>query len=94
MLVAPELCEGGSILSASARDSITSGTVLIATSCLYFFGGGVINDFAFTFLAGIITGTYSSIYVASALVLWWHKGERPNIGASQVTIQNSSSAKV
>jgi SecD/SecF fusion protein len=77
-----------------SRTIITSGTVLIATACLYFFGGGVINDFAFTFLVGIITGTYSSIYVASALVLWWHKGERPNIGASAVTIQNSTSAKV
>jgi len=29
---------------------------------------------------GIITGTYSSIYIASALVLWWHKGQRPHIG--------------
>jgi SecD/SecF fusion protein len=77
-----------------SRTIITSGTVLIATGCLYVFGGGVINDFAFTFLVGIVTGTYSSIYVASALVLWWHKGERPNIGASQVTLQNSASAKV
>ena len=77
-----------------SRTIITSGTVLIATGCLYFFGGGVINDFAFTFLVGIVTGTYSSIYVASALVLWWHKGERPNIGASAVAIQNSTSAKV
>jgi len=77
-----------------SRTIITSGTVLIATGCLYVFGGGVINDFAFTFLVGIVTGTYSSIYVASALVLWWHKGERPNIGASAVAIQNSTSAKV
>lgn len=60
-----------------SRTIITSGTVFIATLSLYLFGGGVINDFAFTFLAGIITGTYSSIYIASALVLWWHKGERP-----------------
>ena len=44
---------------------------------LFIFGGGAINDFAFTFLIGIITGTYSSIYIASALVLWWHKGQRP-----------------
>ena len=77
-----------------SRTIITSGTVLIATGSLYFFGGGVINDFAFTFLIGIVTGTYSSIYVASALVLWWHKGERPNIGASAVAVQNSASAKV
>jgi SecD/SecF fusion protein len=77
-----------------SRTIITSGTVFLATMSLYIFGGGVINDFAFTFLIGIITGTYSSIYIASTIVLWWHKGERPNIGASQVTLQNAPSAKV
>jgi SecD/SecF fusion protein len=77
-----------------SRTIITSGTVFIATLSLYIFGGGVINDFAFTFLIGIVTGTYSSIYIASALVLWWHKGQRPNIGASQVTMQNVSPLKV
>jgi SecD/SecF fusion protein len=77
-----------------SRTIITSGTVFLATMSLYIFGGGVINDFAFTFLIGIITGTYSSIYIASAIVLWWHKGERPNIGASAVTLQNGPSAKV
>lgn len=70
-----------------SRTIITSGTVFLATLSLYLFGGGVINDFAFTFLIGIITGTYSSIYIASALVLWWHKGQRPNIGASQVSME-------
>jgi SecD/SecF fusion protein len=77
-----------------SRTIITSGTVFIATLCLYIFGGGVINDFAFTFLIGIITGTYSSIYVASAIVLRMHKGERPNIGASAVTMQNPAAPKV
>jgi SecD/SecF fusion protein len=48
-----------------------------------------VNDFAFTFLIGILTGTYSSIYIASALVLWWHKGERPKMG-SQVTVQSGA----
>ena len=64
-----------------SRTIITSGTVFLATLSLYIFGGGAINDFAFTFLVGIITGTYSSIYIASTLVLWWHKGQRPQIGA-------------
>ena len=77
-----------------SRTLITSGTVFLATTALYVFGGGVINDFAFTFLIGILTGTYSSIYIASALVLWWHKGDRPNIGTSQVTIQNTTSVRV
>jgi SecD/SecF fusion protein len=75
-----------------SRTLITSGTVFIATACLYFFGGGVINDFAFTFLVGIITGTYSSIYIASALVLWWHKGERPK-SATQVVLEAAPGAK-
>ena len=76
-----------------SRTIITSGTVFIATLALYLVGGSVINDFAFAFLVGIVTGTYSSIYIASAFVWWWHKGERPNIGASQVTIQNVAPAK-
>ena len=76
-----------------SRTIITSGTVLIATLCLFIWGGGVINDFAFTFLVGILTGTYSSVFISSAFVLWWHKGERPNIGGSQVTMQNVATAK-
>jgi SecD/SecF fusion protein len=76
-----------------SRTIITSGTVFLATGSLYLFGGGVINDFAFTFLVGIITGTYSSIYIASALVLWWHRGDRPKTG-SQVVLQNATTAKV
>ncbi len=74
-----------------SRTIITSGTVFTATMILYLFGGGAINDFAFTFLAGIITGTYSSIYIASALVLWWHKGERPSIGTAAPTTPSGPS---
>jgi SecD/SecF fusion protein len=75
-----------------SRTIITSGTVFLATLSLYLFGGGVINDFAFTFLVGILTGTYSSIYIASAIVLWWHKGQRPSIG-SGVSMENAASAR-
>jgi SecD/SecF fusion protein len=76
-----------------SRTIITSGTVLIATGCLFIWGGGVINDFAFTFLVGIVVGTYSSIFIASTIVLRLHKGERPNIGASAVTVPNAQVAK-
>jgi SecD/SecF fusion protein len=76
-----------------SRTIITSGTVFLATSSLLVFGGpGAINDFAFTFLVGIITGTYSSIYIASALVLWWHKGERPKIGA-EILVEGAPAVK-
>jgi len=71
-----------------SRTIITSGTVFIATMSLYLFGGGEINDFAFAFLVGILTGTYSSIYIASAIVLWWHKGERPNIGSGTLNVDS------
>ena len=73
-----------------ARTIITSGTTFLATLALYIFGGGAINDFAFLFLAGILVGTYSSIYIAGALVLWWHKGERPKM-ASSVTVEGAPS---
>jgi SecD/SecF fusion protein len=76
-----------------SRTIITSGTVFLATASLYFFGGGPINDFAFTFLVGIITGTYSSIYIASALVLWWHKGQRPTIGLQTAVRTNQERAE-
>jgi SecD/SecF fusion protein len=72
-----------------SRTLITSGTVFIATTSLYIFGGGAINDFAFTFLIGIITGTYSSIYIASFLVLLWHKGARPRTSSAQVSVEGA-----
>lgn len=77
-----------------SRTIITSGTVLLATLSLYFFGGGVVNDFAFAFLVGILTGTYSTMYIAGAFVLWWHKGERPKIGAEIVNVEGSAPAQV
>lgn len=58
-----------SINETLSRTILTSVTTLIAVMALYFFAGGVISDFAFTLAIGIIIGTYSSIYVASPLVL-------------------------
>jgi preprotein translocase subunit SecF len=40
---------------------------------LFFFGGPVIHDFAFALIVGLISGTYSTIYVASPVVLLWNK---------------------
>jgi preprotein translocase subunit SecF len=47
--------------------------VLLTVLALYFFGGPVLNDFAFSFVVGVIVGTYSSIFVASPIVLWCSK---------------------
>jgi preprotein translocase SecF subunit len=72
-----------------SRTIITSGTTFLATMALFIFGGGPVNDFAFTFLVGIIVGVYSSVYIASAVVLWWHKGHRPNIGGGLVNVDEA-----
>jgi SecD/SecF fusion protein len=53
-----------------SRTILTSGTALLATLILYLFGGQGIHAFAFTMLVGILTGTYSTIYIASPIVLW------------------------
>lgn len=55
------------------RTILTSGTVMMVVVILFFFGGPVIHDFAFTLIVGLISGTYSTIYVASPVVLFWHK---------------------
>ena len=55
------------------RTILTGGTTLLATGALFFLGGPVLSDFALAILIGILVGTYSSIYVASPVVLWWSK---------------------
>ena len=60
-----------SINATLSRTIITSGTVFITVLVLFIFGGEVNRSFAFTFAIGIITGTYSSVFVASAIVVDW-----------------------
>lgn len=55
-----------------SRTLITSGTTLAVVSTLYILAGDVLRDFALALIIGIAIGTYSSIYIASALVLIWH----------------------
>jgi SecD/SecF fusion protein len=55
------------------RTLLTGGTTLLATAALYFFGGPVLSDFALAILIGVLVGTYSSIFVAAPIVLWWAK---------------------
>ena len=65
-----------------SRSLLTSITTLLASVSLFLFGGGVINDIAFTFIIGILTGTFSSIFIASPVFFWWHKGDRGHVEAS------------
>jgi len=59
-----------SINETLSRTVLTSFTTLLAVLFLYIFGGGVIRDFSLVLLVGIIVGTYSSIYIASSLVVF------------------------
>jgi preprotein translocase subunit SecF len=71
-----ELVVNQSINEVLSRTIITTLTTLLAALALFFFGGEVIHDFALAIIAGIVVGTYSSIFVASPIVLLW-KGKRP-----------------
>lgn len=62
-----------SINQTLSRTLLTSGTTLLVVLALFFFGGGVIHDFAFALLIGVVVGTYSSIYVASPILLGFSK---------------------
>jgi preprotein translocase SecF subunit len=58
-----------SINETLSRTIITSGTTLLVVLVLYFFGGEVLKDFAFALICGILIGTYSSIFVASPILV-------------------------
>ncbi len=60
-----------SLNQSLTRTIITSLTTLIVVLILYFFGGSVIHNFAFALIIGVIIGTYSSIFVASPIVIDW-----------------------
>ena len=66
-----------------ARTIMTSTTTLLAALSLYLFGGGVLRDISFTFLVGIITSTFSAIFISSQVFYWWHKGDRKHVEAHQ-----------
>merc|ERR1711879_643439 len=61
-----------SITQSLSRTLITSVTTLIAVLFIFFIGTGTIKTFAMSLIVGIIVGTYSSIYIASTILLGWH----------------------
>jgi len=62
-----------SINETLGRTILTSITTLLVVVALFVLGGGVIHDFAFALLVGVVVGTYSSVYVASPVVLLFNK---------------------
>jgi len=70
-----------SVNQTLGRTVITSGTALLTALALFFFGGEVLHGFAFTMIVGIITGTYSSVFIAAATVSFW-RGKAPTRAAA------------
>ncbi|NMA20348.1 MAG: protein translocase subunit SecD [Lentisphaerae bacterium] len=64
-----------SINQTLSRTILTSVTTMLAVISLLIFGGGVIFDFAIVMFYGMITGTYSTIFIASSIVNYWHRNE-------------------
>jgi len=66
-----------------SRSIMTSVTVFLAALALFVFGTGIMTDLALTFMIGVVTGTFSSIFIASPIFYWWHKGDRKHVEAHQ-----------
>ena len=71
-----ELCNSA-VNACLGRTVITSVTTFFAVLALFAFGDGSIFDFALTMLIGVVAGTYSSVFIATPVMMWWYKGKRP-----------------
>jgi preprotein translocase subunit SecF len=61
-----------SVNQTLSRTILTSGLTFMTVMALFLFGGPVLNGFSFALVIGILIGTYSSVFVASPIVLFWH----------------------
>ncbi len=66
-----------SINQTLSRTVLTSGLTFVAVLCLFIFGGEVLRGFSFALVVGVIVGSYSSIFVASPILLWWQGAAGP-----------------
>lgn len=73
-----------------SRTLLTSVSTFLAAGALFAFGTGIIVDFSLMFLAGIVVGTFSSIFIASPVFYWWNKGSREKVEKSSETLQERS----
>ncbi len=66
-----------------SRTVITGGSTLMTAVTLILVTTGDVNDIAFTLLIGVLTGTFSSLFIASPVFYWWHKGDRKHVEKHQ-----------
>jgi preprotein translocase subunit SecF len=70
-----------SVNQTLSRTLISSGTTFLTVLGLFLFGGEVLRGFGFTMVVGIVVGTYSTIYIASPIVVWWDQFSRNRKGS-------------
>jgi preprotein translocase subunit SecF len=79
-----------SINQTLSRTVLTSGLTLLTALALYIFGGQVLNGFSFALVVGIIVGTYSSIFIASPILIFWKDlSEKRGPGARAGVVKNA-----
>ena len=67
-----------------SRTILTSSTVFLCAVALWVFGAGDVRLYGEVFIYGVLTGTFSSIFIASPIFYWWHKGERKGVDAAEL----------
>jgi SecD/SecF fusion protein len=80
-----------SINQTLSRTILTSTVTLIPIVFLFFLGGAVLRDFSLAIIIGVVVGTYSSIFIASPIVLWWTRA-RGGVGALRRQITEKTTA--
>ena len=76
-----------SINQTLSRTILTSGTTLVVVLSIFLFGGEVIHDFSFALLIGVVVGTYSSIFIASPIILIWDTISKRKTHTAKTTVQ-------
>ena len=77
-----------------SRTVMTSGLTFLTVIALFIWGGPVLHGFSFALVCGIIVGTYSSVFVASPIVLFWHNyTDRPRKGSGSAPANGGSAAE-
>jgi len=69
-----------SINETLSRTVLTSGTTLAAVTALFIIARGAIQDFSYAMILGVLVGTYSSVFVASAFIVFWRQRVAPALG--------------
>jgi SecD/SecF fusion protein len=76
-----------SINRTLSRTLLTSATIFLTALALWLLGAGDVKEYGLIFVFGVVTGTFSSIYIASPIFYWWHKGRRDSVERAEAQVR-------